>query len=486
VLSPGDTVGGRYRVVERIASGLTGQVYRAHDDALRIPVALKVFPDAGAADRREAAAIARLDHPNVVRVYDVVDFEGGLCLVQEWVAGPSLERLLADDGRLDLSTVTQVATDVALGLEHAHRQGIVHRDVKPSNVLRDGAGRFKLVDFGSVGQLEVSTGLTSAGQLAGTPYFMSPEQLTGAPQGPASDFYALGLVLFRCLYGSLPGDQVGDLLELMRLRLSGPPDVPESPLRPLVVACLAIDPFARPQSAAEVLALLPGGAPAGATSPELDWPATRRPADATGWLYPVEESPEPREAYPEPGSVGLDARRLAGSGLRRWPVAAGAIAVVVVAAVLATASGHWAAVLLVLNGCALAVIGVVVAVWLRRRWALRAAAVHNDAGRRLLGLDSEADLSRSLMLEVDQLFAELRSVDDRLLGMTMKAMLVEYENAGTSPERMAALLGVVDVLEKVRGRLAPWYVRHRDAITTGIAVAGCVTGVISALQPFLS
>jgi serine/threonine protein kinase len=186
VLSPGDVVGQRYRVLAQISSGSTGRVYRAVDDALDTSVALKVFPHAGPADRREVAAIARLNHPNVVRVYDIVDLEGGLCIVQEWVAGPSLDTLLGEHGQLDLATTTDVAIDVARALGHAHGQGIVHRDIKPSNVLRAADGRFKLVDFGSVGQLDVATGLTSSGQLAGTPYFMSPEQLTGAPQGPAS------------------------------------------------------------------------------------------------------------------------------------------------------------------------------------------------------------------------------------------------------------------------------------------------------------
>jgi len=159
------------------------------------------------------------------------------------------------------------------------------------------------------------------------------------------------------------------------------------------------------------------------------------------------------------------------------------LAAVVVVVVVAGAS--WTGIALVANGLIVAAVAIGVARWLRRRWSVASPQLERDASRLLFSAVGRAELSRSLMIEVDTMLEGLRSVDERILGMTVVAMLAEYDTADSSADRQAALLNMVAVLEKVEGRLAPWHVRHRDAIATTIAVVGCVAGVLSAVQPFL-
>jgi hypothetical protein len=139
----------------------------------------------------------------------------------------------------------------------------------------------------------------------------------------------------------------------------------------------------------------------------------------------------------------------------------------------------------VANGLIVAAVAIGVARWLRRRWFVASPQLEREASRLLFSSVGRAELSRSLMIEVDAMLAGLRSIDEKILGMTVVAMLAEYDSADSSADRQSALLGMVSVLEKVEGRMAPWHVRHRDAITTMIAVVGCVAGVLSAVQPFL-
>jgi eukaryotic-like serine/threonine-protein kinase len=475
-LDPGARLG-RYDVVALVAANERAEVYRAVDTTLQREVALKLFAGAGPRDRREADAVARLAHPNIVATYEVLESNGRLCLVRQWVDGGGLDALLARRHVLTTDETLRLAHDVASALEHAHGAGILHRDVTPSNVLIDRDGRFLLVDFGALGRLEAATGTTASGEIAGTPIYMSPEQALGSRQSPATDIFGLGLVLFRCTFGYVPGEGSDNLVDLLRGRLSGSIEVPPSPLRELIVHCVALDAAQRYQSATELLAhvrrLQLASMPGAPSAPG----APVAPPDAPG-AAPVAHHRSRAAPVAMLAAIGLVA----------------AVAIVVAALLIGdgaslglssdgAARGDAARVVL---GAALAIAAIVLARTLRRRWSARSPETERRAASILFGAESRADLTRSLVIEVDHLVSALSGLDRKLLGMTVVAMIHEYETSRESADRQSALLNVVTLMEKIQTRLAPWHVRHRDAITTGVAVVGCLTGIVSALSAFAS
>jgi hypothetical protein len=488
-LGPGTRLG-RYQVDRVIGRRDVADICRAHDER-GLPYAVKVFHRGGEEVMRRASLVIGLEHPNIARNYEVFPYGEGFCVVQEWVPGGSLEAELAYAGRLSIEQTLRLGRDLASALGYAHERGILHRDITPANVLRHPDGRYMLVDFGALGQLEHDTGLTRAGQVAGTPYYMSPEQLTGSPQGAASDIFGLGLLLFRAVYGRVPDESADNLLDLLSRRVQQPIEVPQSPLRGLISACLALDPNARPRSAEvlEMLRVLTEQWNASYTASEAEVedavppPLTRpSPPRMTTTSPPATTSPGQGQWQLPVPSYGPSSRS---AGRRGVVVGAGVVALVAVVVLASVLGASWTGIVLVANGVLIAAAGVAVARWLRRRWSARSDQVGQDVSRVLFSATSRADLSRSLMIEVNAMMASLQTIDQRLLGKTVVAFIDEYEKADASADRQSALLGMVSVLEKVEKRLAPWHVRHRDAIATAIAVVGCVAGVVSAVQPFL-
>ena len=201
----------RYRLQEQIGRGGMGVVWRARDERLGRDVALKVLhpwvaddPDLRGRFEREAAALARLEHPNLVRIYDVLESDGQTVLVLELVDGVALDTLIAAR-TLDWDGARRYAAPVAAALAHAHSRGVVHRDLTPANVLVErGTGRVVVTDFGLARLARSSRSAPMSGVLAGTPEYWAPEQAAGRETGPATDLYALGCVLFRMLAGRMP------------------------------------------------------------------------------------------------------------------------------------------------------------------------------------------------------------------------------------------------------------------------------------------
>src|SRR5687768_7794426 len=194
---PGTLLGGRYRIVGRLARGGMGEVYRADDLKLGQPVALKFLPAEVDRDparlmqlHNEVRMARQVSHPNVCRVYDIDEVDGHTFLSMEFVDGEELASLLRRFGRFSGERSLEIARQICAGLAAAHERGVVHRDLKPANVMLDGAGKARITDFGLAG----ATGETVR---AGTPAYMAPEQLAGSEVTAQSDIYALRLVLYE-------------------------------------------------------------------------------------------------------------------------------------------------------------------------------------------------------------------------------------------------------------------------------------------------
>ncbi|WP_405883289.1 protein kinase [Streptomyces sp. NBC_01136] len=204
-------IAGRYRLRNAIGRGAMGEVWQAYDETLGRPVAVKLLisqdtdPTAVSRFHLEAQTAGRLSHPHVVGVLDFGAYEGRLFLVMELVEGDSLARVLSGTGPLPAERVARIAAQTAAGLAVAHEQGIVHRDIKPGNLLLDADGTVKIGDFGIARFLDdPAAALTATGQIVGTSLYLAPERALGKPAGPASDVYSLGCVLYQLLTGRPP------------------------------------------------------------------------------------------------------------------------------------------------------------------------------------------------------------------------------------------------------------------------------------------
>jgi eukaryotic-like serine/threonine-protein kinase len=331
---------GRYRLERRLGVGGMATVQLAFDTRLERNVAVKLLAEHLAEDgafvsrfRREALAAARLVHPNIVQVFDfgLDEATHRNFIVMEFVNGQSCAEMLREQGTLPVDEAVEILAQSCRGLDYAHRNGVVHRDVKPGNLLRSGEGMVKLADFGIAKAAEDSD-ITKVGSVLGTAAYLAPEQARGEPAGPASDLYALGVVAYQLLAGRLPYD-AASLTDLARLQETGPPprldelepDVPPA-LATAVAVALHRDPEQRyPDAAAMETALregMRGRAPATeATWAAEDTAATRMlsPTGATSALPRTSSSqPAPHrrlepiaEAAPPPVARRPPARRAA-------------------------------------------------------------------------------------------------------------------------------------------------------------------------------
>ncbi len=268
------TIAGRYKIEGRLGVGGMSTVHLAFDNRLERYVALKLLAEHLADDptfvsrfRREALAAARLVHPNIVQVFDF-GFDSGHhqhFIVMEHVTGNSCAELLRDRGHLDVAESVDIVTQACRGLDYAHRNGVVHRDVKPGNLLVSDSDVVKLADFGIARATDQSS-ITQVGSVLGTAAYLSPEQARGDEAGPRADLYSLGVVTYQLISGRLPYE-AGSLSELaLKQQRESPtplddlcPDVPHS-LAQAVAVALAIDQRARPRDAMVLAASLRDGA----------------------------------------------------------------------------------------------------------------------------------------------------------------------------------------------------------------------------------
>ncbi|WP_257028015.1 MULTISPECIES: serine/threonine protein kinase [unclassified Streptomyces] len=338
---------GRYRLDALIGSGGASDVYRGFDLRLRRPVAVKMFRAGTGFDteeifRSEAEILARLQHPGLVTAFDAGHHDGDAFLVMQLIDGHTLKSRIAE-GPLSCEAAAALGAALAEALAHTHEVGIVHRDVKPSNIILDSSGRPHLTDFG-ISRLLDATTRTATATMTGTAAYLSPEQVLGRPVGRPADIYALGLVLLECLTGRLEYD--GGPLEAAIARLHRAPALPDSlpeGFAGLLRDMTSLEEQGRPtaRDCARALTRLVG---TGATSPVASVarpalsavpPTTADPADCTRRsLTPVVEAPSAPHA-----STGLpeDLPRSASTrGRLRTRGAVAALAALVAAGLLVT------------------------------------------------------------------------------------------------------------------------------------------------------
>ena len=260
-VSPGDVLGGRYRLDRRVASGGMADVWAAADDVLQRRVAVKIMrPDPDHEElfalrfRDEALHSAALIHTNIATLFDYGEDDGVAFLVMELVDGQPLSAMIKERRRIDPDQVRSIIGQCALALGVAHEARVVHRDVKPANILVRDDGLVKLTDFGIARAVDAS-GHTRAGDLLGTPSYLSPEQALGRPATGASDLYALGIVGHEMLSGAKPFDKPTPIATAMSHLHEPPPplpdDVPED-LVGVIEHLLEKDPRNRPENARAV------------------------------------------------------------------------------------------------------------------------------------------------------------------------------------------------------------------------------------------
>ncbi len=350
-ITPGTVIANRYTVGDRLGSGGMADVYLAHDAELGRNVALKVLhrqfsDDPGFVDRfrREAQSAAGLQHPNVVSVFDRGDWDGTSWIAMEYLPGTTLKEVVRQQAPLDPARATRIALQVSQAVAFAHRTGVIHRDIKPQNVMIGPDDRATVTDFGIA--RAGAAGVTEAGSVLGTAHYISPEQAQGHDAGPQADVYSIGIVLYEMLTGRVPFDAETPVAIAMQQVTAEPqppsattPGIPTD-LEALTLQCLAKDPAARPAGADELVVRLdtiserlrvsadPGATVAfGATAATTALAAGAGAAVATAIDTPPPTPPTPPATPDEQGTADDP------NPNRKWWIAGGITAAIAVAGI---------------------------------------------------------------------------------------------------------------------------------------------------------
>jgi serine/threonine-protein kinase len=267
MIDPGTIIDGRYRVISRLGSGGMADVYLAQDQLLGRDVAVKVLHHHFAEDqefverfRREASSAAALSHPNIVAIFDRGEWNGTYYIAMEYVAGRTLKTIVREHGALDPATAIEIVVQILRAARFAHRRGVIHRDLKPHNVILDEEGRARVTDFG-IARAGASD-MTLTGSIMGTAQYLSPEQAQGLAVTGASDLYSIGVILYELLTGVVPFE--GETAVAIAFKQVSAEPAPPSALNPaippsldaIVLRALAKDPAARYAGADELIAAL--------------------------------------------------------------------------------------------------------------------------------------------------------------------------------------------------------------------------------------
>jgi len=314
VSAEGQLIAGRYRLERRLGSGGMSTVHLALDQRLERYVALKLLAEHLADDpafvsrfEREAQAAAKLIHPNIVQVFDsgLDERTGQHYIVMEYIEGRSCAEILREQGWVPVQEAVSIVEQACEGLHYAHRHGVIHRDVKPGNLLRSAEGQVKLADFGIAKAAEQSS-ITQVGSVLGTAAYLSPEQARGQEAGPQADIYALGVVAYQLISGRLPYE-ASSLSELVLLQQERPPPRLDAlvagvtpQLADAVETALALDPTRRFGTAAEMAEAIVAGALGQTVALATQALRTATVPRTTVHSSPTVASPPPR-LRPRPG-----------------------------------------------------------------------------------------------------------------------------------------------------------------------------------------
>jgi serine/threonine protein kinase len=255
---------GRYQVLKELGRGGMGIVFQAHDKALREQVAIKILSpllsnnqEALERLKREVSAARRITHPNVIRIHDIAEIGGLHYVSMEFFQGSTLKDFIRQTGSLSLMQAFQIAGQICDGLEAAHRQGVIHRDLKSQNIIINSANQIKIIDFGLAHSTHLQ-GMTATGLIMGTPEYMSPEQVEGKRVDERADIYSLGIILYELFTGRVPftGDSA---IAVGFKQMKEPPPAPRSiaphlsaEIEAIILKCLQKDPLDRYPSVTEV------------------------------------------------------------------------------------------------------------------------------------------------------------------------------------------------------------------------------------------
>jgi len=505
-------IAGRYRILRKLGEGGFGATWLAQDERLAHHVAIKIMQrgeDNRFAQffRQEANVLMRINNSHVARVFDYGELEDGRpYLVLEYIEGAELSQLLTG-GPLPVHTALTIAEAIADALSAAHAIGIIHRDLKPANIVVPKEGdrllyeKSKLLDFGVRGEIKASTGLTQTGQIYGTPQYMSPEQLMGEGQSPATDVYGLGAVLYEMVLGEPPfrGETFTEVaINTMRVPVSfaGYVGIPNQ-VRELLERCLSKNAKDRPRDGSALFEELRR---IGASL------APMSPVERVAGAVPI-PPPAPTAAYqPSPELITTLASEngLAQTLAVKAKSSPAFIPIVSVGVALITVTvGLWWLLSLsskatpypqpggyqnsgsfigIAFGLILAALSILLWFGLRKWLGERKNEIQKDADNILLGRQSLDLLTHSLAIEVDEIIERVHRLDDMAIARTLAMMVKEYENAKESKDRQSALMNAVSILEKLTQRLSPWYVRHDKLVAFVVSSVGILLSLVTIIM----
>ena len=358
-----EVLGSRYRISSKLGSGAFGEVYEAQDTVLGRKVAVKRIRMDALADEtqldevktrflREAQVAAQLSHPNIVTIHDIVSTETTSFIVMELIEGETLQSLLKSKTRLDLDETISILSQTADALDYAHQHKVVHRDVKPANIMIEDSGRVKVTDFG-IAKAESTGNLTATGNILGTPNYMSPEQAQGETLDGRSDLFSLGCIFYECVTGKKPFQDKNVTSILMQIVSEDPPpmgreesDLPAS-VETVVRKGLAKDPSQRYPTGSAMFQALRSSPSAHLDDATVDLGATRlSPPPAVETHRTISSSTRPAEPLPArtkdaaPVTIRRGSSSASSGKKRRWWFAVAAAVLLVLAAGMLRLARH--------------------------------------------------------------------------------------------------------------------------------------------------
>lgn len=457
----------KYKILRELGRGSFGISYLAYDELLERELIIKVaqseLPNAVGRLEQESRALSGLLHPNIAKIFDFgTTKDGRFYMAIEFAKGKDLESIIKIGGPLKIPEIYNILVQLVRAISYAHSKGIIHRDIKPGNIIVAANGAVKVVDFGLAGKLEVDTGQTVVGEVFGTPRYMSPEQFRGESQSAATDIFSIGIVLYEMAYGYRPY-QSTNFASLYSEIVGGNvifptnPEVPES-LKLLIKRCINPNPTQRISSGEDLIKALEdsfGKPEAVSLAPEKS-ASSKSIIFSIGfiliaflifvWMVLIFPKSQPNSTSQLGINIGLPSKD----------------AVVLVGSIILISLSIYA--------------GLTLGKYLNRA----KPEAQKKAESILIGTADRDSLTKSIAIEIDGLFDRLKTFDEKFLAQSIALVMKDYEGAMEIDDRQKALMNAVTILEKLTDRLSPWYVRHEKALAFTVSSVGVISGLATA------